>query len=235
MNLAWGVAQWFSCPYHASTWGNALFTWYHVSPRFGHTSHVMWSVVGVWRGAAAAMGAPRGVHVIFAKIHVGWAAGNAKGGRSPFEADVSIVPWRSLRCRAPAPCRPVCACETPRLAGIDRAEQRSCRPGAMPAVAWRATMLLLHGSRNEAQPSKRTNHVLWCACFILLPSSDTRAVDMCSRCAHTHSHRVFAVGICGPPHPSHRAAAALQQAAAVRCIAILQVARAAHASGSGKP
>ena len=83
-----------------------------------------------------------------------------------------------------------CACETPRLAGIDRAEQRSCRPGAMPAVAWRATMLLLHGSRNEAQPSKRTNHVLWCACFIPLPSSDTRAVDMCSRCAHTHSHRV---------------------------------------------
>ena len=100
------------------------------------------------------------------------------------------MPWRSLRCRAPAPCRPVCACETPRLAGIDRAEQRSCRPGAMPAVARRATMLLLHSSRNEAQPSKRTNHVLWCACFIPLPSSDTRAVDMCSRCAHTHSHRV---------------------------------------------
>jgi hypothetical protein len=85
-------------------------------------------------------------------------------------------------------CRPVCACA--RLVGIDRAEQWSCRPGAMPAVAWRATMLLLHGSRNEAQPSKRTNHVLWCACFILLPSSDTRAVDRCSRCAHTHSHRV---------------------------------------------
>ena len=91
MNLAWGVAQWFSCPYHASAWGHALFTWYHVAPRFGHTGHVIWSVVGVWRGAAAAMGAPRGVHVIFAKIHVGWEAGNPKGGWSPFEADVSIV------------------------------------------------------------------------------------------------------------------------------------------------
>ena len=66
MNLAWGVAQWFSCPYHASAWGHALFTWYHVAPRFGHTGHVIWGVVGVWRGAAAAMGAPRGVHVIFA-------------------------------------------------------------------------------------------------------------------------------------------------------------------------
>ena len=45
-------------------------------------------------------------------------------------------------------------------------------------------------SRHEAQPSTRTNPVLRCACFILLPSSDACPVGMCSRRRHTHSHRV---------------------------------------------
>ena len=45
-------------------------------------------------------------------------------------------------------------------------------------------------SRHEAQPSTRTNHVLRCACFIILPSSDACPVGMCSRRRHTHSHRV---------------------------------------------
>ena len=45
-------------------------------------------------------------------------------------------------------------------------------------------------SHHEAQRSTRTNHVLRCACFIILPSSDACPVGMCSRRRHTHSHRV---------------------------------------------
>ena len=86
--------------------------------------------------------------------------------------------------------RPCAHAKRPRLAGIDRAEQRSCRAAAMPAVARRATMVLLHVAHDEAQPSTRTNHVLRCACFIILPSSDACPVGMCSRRRHTHSHRV---------------------------------------------